>query len=147
MLSLVRHHLVTRAAVVRSAVTGPTVPAVASTVIVLPPESLQPLFLGVSVDVGSNDETDDVEERHPGLLGQERLRKRQGNGRGDPRDLHDRHEAGAHSSTDLVERTCSSDDGHAEEVYGVLDGRDLRDRVSQCGACLHMDPLVSYKEV
>jgi hypothetical protein len=68
-------------------------------------------------------------------------------GRGDPRDLHDRHEAGAHSSTDLVERTCSSDDGHAEEVYGVLDGRDLRDRVSQCGACLHMDPLVSYKEV
>lgn len=122
MLSLLRHHLVARATVVRPAVTGPTVSAVASTVIVLPPESLQPLFLGVSVDVGSNDETDDVEERHPGLLGQESLRKRQGDGRGDPRDLHDGHEAGAHGGADLVERTRSSNDGHAEEVYGVLNG-------------------------
>jgi hypothetical protein len=137
MLSLLQHHLVARATVVRPAVTGPTVSAVASTVIVLSPESLQPLFLGVSVDVGSNDEPDDVEERHPGLLGQESLRKRQGDGRGDPRDLHDRHEAGAHGGADLVERTRSSNNGHAEEVYGVLDGRDLRDRVSQCSARMH----------
>lgn len=138
MLSLIRHHLVTRATVVRPAVTGPTVSAVASAVTVLPPESLQPLFLGVSVDVGSNDETDDVEERHPSLLGQESLRKRQGDGRSDPRYLHNRHEAGAHSGADLVEGTRSSDDGHAEEVDGVLDGRDLRGRVSQCIACPHI---------
>jgi hypothetical protein len=144
-LSLLWHHLVARATVVRPAVTGPTVSAVASAVVVLPPESLQPLFLGVSVDVGSNDETDDVEERHPGLLGQESLRKRQGDGRGDPRDLHDRHEAGAHGGADLVERTRSSNDGHAEEVYGVLDRRDLRDRVSQCSACMHIGE--TYEEV
>jgi len=137
-LSFMRHHLVTRATVVRPAVAGPTIPAVASTVIVLPSESLQPLLLGVSVDVGSDDETNDVEEWHPGLLGQEGLRKRQGDRRGDPRDLHDGHEAGAHGGADLVERTRASDDGHAEEIYGVLDGRDLRDRVSQCSACLHI---------
>lgn len=138
MLSLIWHHLVTRATVVRPAVTGPAVSAVASAVIVLPPESLQPLFLGVGVDVGSNDETDDVEERHPGLLGQESLRERQSDRRSDPRDLHDRHETGAHSGADLVERTRSSDDGHAEEVYSVLNGRYLRGLVSRCSARLHI---------
>ena len=37
-------------------------------------------------------------------------------------NLHDRHEAGADGSADLVESARTSDDGHAEEVDCVLDG-------------------------
>lgn len=36
-------------------------------------QSLQALLLGVSVDVGSDEESDNVEERHPSVLGKELL--------------------------------------------------------------------------
>jgi hypothetical protein len=44
------------------------VPSTAVTV-VLSPQSREPLLLGVCVDVRTDDETDDVEERHPRALG------------------------------------------------------------------------------
>lgn len=110
-------HLVAGTAVVRPAVAGPAIPAVA----VLPPEGLQPLLLGVCVDVGSNEETDDVEERHPGLLGQESLGEGQSDRGGDPGNLHDGHEARADGGADLVESARAGDDGHAEQVDQVLD--------------------------
>jgi len=87
----------------------------------------------VRVDVGSNDEPDNVEERHPGVLGEELLGKGQRDGRGDPADLHDGHETGPHGSADLVEGARARDNCHAAQVHGVLDGGDLR-RVSIPGA-------------
>jgi len=45
--------------------------------VVLPPQSSKSLLLGVLVDICSNDEGHEVEERYPGLLGQELLGKRQ----------------------------------------------------------------------
>ena len=44
----------------------------------LPSKRRQTLLLGVSVDVDADDEGDDVEERHPCLLGQELLGKGKG---------------------------------------------------------------------
>lgn len=38
-------------------------------------ESLQTLLFGVGVDIGADEETDDVEEGHPGVLGEELLGK------------------------------------------------------------------------
>lgn len=85
------------------------------------PQSSQALLLGVRVDVGADDKGDDVEERHPRLLGQELLRERQGQRRGDPADLHDRHEAGPDGRAHLVEGPRAGDDGHGDEIDGVLD--------------------------
>lgn len=65
------------------------------------------------IDIGSDDEPNDVEERHPGVLGQEFLRKRKGQRRHDPADLHDGEEAGLDGGLDLVEGACTGDDGHA----------------------------------
>jgi len=50
----------------------------ASAVVVLLPQSRQPLLLGMRIDVCTNDKGNDVEEWHPRLLGKELLRKRQG---------------------------------------------------------------------
>lgn len=112
-MRLTPHHLIARAAIV-----GPSIvsPAVVPAVAVLPPESLQPLLLGVRIDVGANDEANDVEEGHPSLLRQEGLSEGQGDRRGDPGHLHDRHEASLHGRADLVESARAGDDGHAEEV-------------------------------
>lgn len=88
-------------------------------------ESFEALLLGVGVDVGSNEEADDVEERHPGVLGQELLRKGQRQRRGHPADLHDGEEAGADGRADLVQSPCTGDDGHRRQIHGVLDGGDL----------------------
>jgi len=78
------------------------------------------------VDVGADDEADDVEEGHPSRLGQELLGKGQGDGRDDPADLHDRPEAGLDGRLDLVESTGAGNQGHGHEVDAVLDGRNLR---------------------
>lgn len=93
--------------------------------VVLLSQSSQTLLLGVSIDVSTNDEADDVEEGHPCLLGQELLCESQSQGRGAPADLHDGEEASTNGGADLVESTGASDDGHGGEVDGVLDRRDL----------------------
>ena len=79
----------------------------------------------MGVDVGSDDETDDVEERHPRVLGEELLRKGKGQRRRDPADLHDGHEAGAHGSANLVDSARSGNNTHGGEVDSVLDRGDL----------------------
>ena len=78
------------------------------------------------IDVGADDETDNVEEGHPGGLGQELLGECQRDGRDDPADLHDRPETGPDGRLDLVEGASARDEGHGDEVDAVLDGRDLR---------------------
>ena len=92
-------------------------------------EGLKALLLGVRVDVGSDNEPDNVEEGHPGVLGKELLGKGQRDGRGDPADLHDGHETGPHGCADLVEGARARDHRHTAQVHGILNGRDLR-RVS-----------------
>lgn len=99
--------------------------AAAAVAVVLSPQGGEPLLLGVCVDVGADDEADDVEEGHPGGLGQELLGKGQRDGRDDPADLHDGHEAGLDGCADLVECAGAGDEGHGGQVDAVLDGRDL----------------------
>jgi len=77
------------------------------------------------VDVCADDETDNVEEGHPGGLRQELLSECQRDGRDDPADLHDRPETSLDRRLDLVEGTSACDEGHGDEVHTVLDGRDL----------------------
>lgn len=96
--------------------------------LVLPPQRLQPLLLRVGVDVRANHEADEVEERHPGLLWQEGLRKGERDRGRDPGHLHHRHEAGTNGRADLVEGARAGDDGHGGEVDGVLDRGDLEAR-------------------
>lgn len=66
----------------------------------------------MGVDIGSNEETDDVEEGNPGVLGEELLGKGQSQWGGDPADLHDGQEAGTDGGADLVEGTRASNDRH-----------------------------------
>ena len=90
-----------------------------------PPQRRQPLLLRVRVDVRPNHERDDVEKGDPDLLRQELLRKGQRDRRRDPRHLHHGHEAGADGGADLVEGSGAGDEGHGDEIDGVLDGREL----------------------
>lgn len=102
-------------------------PGRASTVsVVLFPERSQSLLLSVGIDICSNNKRHDVEERNPGLLWQEVLRKGERKRRGDPSDLHDGHEACFDSCADLMERASASDDCHGCQVDRVLDRCDLR---------------------
>lgn len=101
----------------------------ATSLVIALPEGFQTLLLGVGVDVGSNEKRDDVEERHPGVLGQEFLGKGQSQWGCDPADFHDGHETGLDGGADLVEGARTGDDGHRGQVDCVLDGGDLR-RVS-----------------
>ena len=80
------------------------------------PQRRQSLLFGVRVDIGADAESDDIEEGHPRLLRQELLRERQRDGRGDPGDFHDGHEAGADGGADLVPGAGAGDDGHGGEV-------------------------------
>ena len=91
------------------------------------PQRSEPLLLSVSVDVSANAKGDNIEEGYPCLLWQELLSEGQSNGRGDPGNLHDRHEAGTHRGADLMPGTSTSDDCHGGEVHSVLDGRNLVD--------------------
>jgi hypothetical protein len=63
---------------------APVIATHRSLVLILPPQRLQPLLLGVRVDVGSNHEADEVEERDPGLMREECLCEGEGDWRGDP---------------------------------------------------------------
>lgn len=78
------------------------------------------------IDVCADDKTDDVEEGHPGGLGQELLSECQRDGRNDPADLHYRPETSLDRRLDLMEGTGTRDKGHGDEVDTVLDRRDLR---------------------
>jgi hypothetical protein len=93
-------------------------------------ESLETLLLGVGVDVGADDEADDVKEWHPGVLRQELLREGESDRRSDPAHLHDRHETGLDSCTDLVNRPSTRNDSHRREIDYVLDRRDLENALS-----------------
>lgn len=97
----------------------------------LPPQSLKSLLLRLRIDPGANDKGNDVEERHPGMLRQEFLGKGQCQGRDDPADFHDGHEAGSDGRSDLVEGPGASDDGHGGEVDCILDRSDLKVAQSQ----------------
>lgn len=85
----------------------------------------QPLLLGHGVDVGADDERDQVEEGYPCVLGQELLRKGQAHGRRDPADTHDLPEPDADGSPHLMVRPGASYDSHGAQVNGVLNGGDL----------------------
>lgn len=80
----------------------------------------------MAVDICADDESDDVKEWHPRLLWQESLRKGQSQRRGDPADLHDRHEASPDGRADLVESPGARDYGHRRKIDRVLNGGDLR---------------------
>lgn len=79
----------------------------------------------MGIDIGANEKADDVEEWHPGVLREELLCKGQRQGRGDPADLHDRHEAGLDGGADLVDRARTGNDGHRRQIDSVLNGGDL----------------------
>lgn len=80
----------------------------------------------MGVDIGTDNKAHQVEERHPGVLGEELLCKGKSQRRGDPANLHDGHETSAHSSANLVDVTRTGDDTHGREVDDVLDGSNLR---------------------
>src|SRR5690242_16086350 len=105
---------------------APAAATAAAVAVVLAPQGGEPLLLGVRVDVCADDEADDVEKGHPRGLGQELLRKGQRDGRHDPADLHDGHEARLDRGADLVECAGARDERHRRQVHAVLDGRDLR---------------------
>ena len=96
-----------------------------SALIVSLSEGRETLLLCDRVDICTNEERDDVEERDPGVLGEELLRKCKRKWRGDPANLHDRHEAGLPGCMNLVEGPRASDDGHRNQIHAVLDGSDL----------------------
>ena len=89
------------------------------------PQCCKTLLLGHGVDVGADDECDDVEERNPGLLWEELLREGEGDWGGDPGHLHDWHEACSPGRVDLVICAGTGDDGHRNQVDTVLDWRNL----------------------
>lgn len=84
----------------------------ASITVVLLPEGCESLLLGVCVDVCTDDEGNDVKEWYPSLLRQELLGKCESNGRGGPRNLHDREETCTNGSANLVEGAGAGDDCH-----------------------------------
>lgn len=84
-------------------------------------QSFQSLLLGVRVDVGADNETDDVEEWYPGLLGQKLLCECKAQGRSNPADFHHSPKASSNRSANLVECARSRDNGHGGKVDHVLD--------------------------
>lgn len=92
---------------------------------VLLSESRKPLLLGDSVDVGADNECDEVEEGNPEVVGEELLRESKADGRGNPANLHDLPESHTNSGLDLVKGLRASNQGHGNEVNAVLDRRNL----------------------
>ena len=82
-------------------------------------------LLGDGVDVGADDERDEVEEWHPGLLGQELLGEGEADGARNPADAHDPPEADVQGRSNLVDGAGAADQGHGYEVDRVLYGSDL----------------------
>ena len=101
-----------------------------SSLVVSLAECREALLLCDGIDVGSDDECDDVEEGNPGMLRKELLRKGEGERGSDPADLHDRHETSFPGRMDLMNCLCASDNGHRDEVDTVLDGGNLHYSIS-----------------
>lgn len=87
----------------------------------LPPDSRDSLLLGRRVDIGTNHESNQVEEWHPCMRGQELLGEQQRKWTSAPRYLHNWHEPNLDCRADLVECPCAGNNRHAREVHGVLD--------------------------
>lgn len=99
------------------------------------PQRSKPLLFGMRIDVCTDDESNDIEERYPGLLGEELLREGKCERGGDPANSHDRPESSADGSADLVPGAGPSDEGHAGEVDGVLDWCNLDCVLVPCRWC------------
>lgn len=93
--------------------------------VVLLSQSCQTLLLGVCVDVGADNKGNNVEEGHPGLLGQELLSKGERQGRSAPADFHDGKQSSTNGGANLVESASACDDSHGGQVDGVLNWRNL----------------------
>lgn len=88
-------------------------------------ESCESLLLGYRVDVRTNHEADQVEERNPQVLGDKLLRKGEADGRNDPRDAHHLPEAYANGGANLMVRPGACDKSHRDEVHHILDWGNL----------------------
>lgn len=84
-------------------------------------ESGHSFLLGESIDIGSDDETDEVEEWNPGVLGQELLSEGQSQRAGDPADLHDGEETRPDHGLNVLLLPGTGDDRHAGKVDNILD--------------------------
>lgn len=85
----------------------------------------QALLLGNRVDVGADDERNNVEEGHPCVLGKELLGKSQADRRCNPADAHNFPETNLDSRPHVVEALGASNNGHGDEVDGILDRSNL----------------------
>ena len=105
--------------------------AAAAAAEVLLSEGREPLLLRNGIDIGADDERDEIEERDPEVVGQELLGEGKADGRGNPADLHDLPEAYADGSLDLMDSLGTSDEGHGNKVHAVLDWRDLGPKLAR----------------
>lgn len=106
-------------------VAGITLTGLTGVTVVLLAQGCETLLLGESVDVGTNDEGDQVEEGDPELVREELLGKGQADGRGEPGDAHDSPEADLDGSANLVECASAGNQSHGDQVDAVLDGCNL----------------------
>jgi len=97
----------------------------ASVTEVLLAQRRQALLLGNRVDVGADDERNKVEEGHPCVLGKELLGKGQAERRCNPADAHNFPETNLDSRPHVVEALSASNNGHGDEVDGILDRSNL----------------------
>lgn len=79
-------------------------------------QSCETLLLGNGIDISTDNERNEVEERNPGALGKELLRKGQADGRGDPAHTHNLPEADLDSGPYLVECPRAGNKRHGDEV-------------------------------
>lgn len=93
--------------------------------VVLLAQSCETLLLGEGVDVGTNDEGDQVEERNPELVREELLSKGQADGGSEPGDAHDSPEADLDGGANLVECSSAGNESHGDQVDAVLDRCNL----------------------
>jgi len=99
-----------------------------------------PLLLGEGVDIGSNDETNEVKEWDPSMRWQEPLCKGQSDRAGNPADFHNWEESSSDHCLNILLLSGTSNNGHTGEVDHVLDGcndeiahKDLQDLGSRGG--------------
>ena len=74
----------------------------------------------MSVDIGADNKGNNVEERNPSLFRQEFLGERQCQGRCNPADFHNGHEASFDRGSDLVEGPSASNHGHRRQIDSIL---------------------------
>lgn len=106
-----------------TAVTGLT--GLTGVAVVLLAQGGETLLLGEGVDVGTNDEGDQVEEGDPELVREELLSKGQADGGSEPGDTHDSPETDLDGGANLVECSSAGNESHGDQVDAVLDGCNL----------------------